>query len=58
MTDPRKGRCQKKPAPVNIMDDARTLQEQSRHLVLSDILGSYTGTDADGEDPDQDADDL
>ncbi len=24
----------------------------------SDILGSYTGTDAEGEEPEQDADDL
>ncbi len=58
MSDSRKTPRRKKEAPVDVMDDAETLQKQSRHLVLSDILGSYTGTDADGEKPDQDADDL
>lgn len=42
---------------VEALKDARTLQHQSRRD-LSDILGSYTGTDADGEAPEQDADDL
>lgn len=37
--------------------DAQILKNQSRRD-LSDILGSYTGTDADGEAPEQDADDL
>ncbi len=37
--------------------DARILKNQSRRN-LSDILGSYTGTAADGEAPEQDADDL
>ena len=39
------------------VDDARILQTQSRRD-LSDILGSYTGTAADGEAPEQDVDDL
>lgn len=39
------------------VNDARVLQTQSRRD-LSDILGSYTGTAADGEAPEQDADDL
>lgn len=39
------------------MDDANVLRTQSRRD-LSDILGSYTGTGADGEAPEQDADDL
>ena len=39
------------------LSEADILRQQSRK-VLSDILGSYTGTDADGESPEQDADDL
>ena len=39
------------------VDDANVLRTQSRRD-LSDILGSYTGTDANGEAPEQDADDL
>ena len=39
------------------VSDAAVLRLQSRRG-LSDILGSYTGTDADGEAPEQDADDL
>jgi len=39
------------------VQDARILQHQSRRA-LSDILGSYTGTAADGEAPEQDVDDL
>lgn len=37
--------------------DAQILKNQSRRD-LSDVLGSYTGTAADGESPEQDADDL
>lgn len=37
--------------------EAQVLRTQS-HRRQSDILGSYTGTDADGEAPEQDADDL
>lgn len=56
MKDPK---AKKAPAPptAEAVRDARTLQYQSRRN-LSDILGSYTGTDADGEAPEQDADDL
>lgn len=39
-------------------DDARTLREQGRGAIASDVLGSYTGTPKDGEVPEQDADDL
>ncbi len=42
---------------AHALQDARTLQHQSERA-LSDILGSYTGTDAYGEAPEQDADDL
>ncbi len=31
---------------------------EGRGEILSDILGSYTGTAQDGETPEQDADDL
>lgn len=41
-----------------MQDDSRTLREQGRGFILSDVLGSYTGTDEDGERPVQDADDL
>ena len=39
-----------------VRDDSHTLREQG--FILSDVLGSYTGTDEDGERPVQDADDL
>ena len=39
-------------------EQARTMHEQGRGSVVSDVLGSYTGTPADGEVPEQDADDL
>ena len=39
------------------LNEAVVLKNQSRRE-LSDILGSYTGTDADGEAPEQDVDDL
>ena len=37
---------------------ARTLPNQGRGSILSDVLGSYTGTAQDNEVPEQDADDL
>ncbi|MBQ3069088.1 MAG: hypothetical protein IJD01_03970 [Clostridia bacterium] len=37
--------------------EAQTLRTQSRRH-QSDVLGAYTGTNADGEAPEQDADDL
>ncbi len=46
------------PAPTAVaLDDAHILATQSKRDD-SDILGSYTGTPADGEIPEQDADDL
>lgn len=46
------------PSPTDAaLEEARILKNQSRRDD-SDILGSYTGTDADGEAPEQDADDL
>ena len=37
---------------------AEALREQGRGEIPSDVLGSYTGTPADGVHPEQDADDL
>lgn len=53
-----------KPHPVPPKDptaealrEAHVLRTQSRRD-QSDVLGSYTGTDADGDTPEQDVDDL
>lgn len=35
-----------------------TMLTEGRGEILSDILGSYTGTAQDGDAPEQDADDL
>ena len=43
---------------VNVKSEAETLKKQGRGAILSDILGSYTGTGTNGERPEQDADDL
>lgn len=46
------------PSPTDaVLDKAAILKTQSRKSV-SDILGSYTGTAADGNEPEQDVDDL
>lgn len=37
---------------------AKTLPKQGKSEILSDILGSYTGTAQNNEVPEQDADDL
>ncbi len=48
----------KYPSPTQTaLRDAAVIKEQSRQA-QSDILGSYTGTPADNEIPEQDADDL
>lgn len=41
-----------------VRDDSHTFQEQGRGDILSDVLGSYTGSPERGEVPEQDADDL
>ena len=41
-----------------VRDDSHTLREQGRGFILSDVLGSYTGTAEDDPVPEQDADDL
>ena len=56
MKEPAKKKASASPT-ADAVRDAKTLQFQSRRD-LSDVLGSYTGTDADGEAPEQDADDL
>ena len=43
---------------INVQNEAETLKKQGRGDILSDILGSYTGTGVNGEQPEQDADDL
>lgn len=45
------------PPTAEALNDASILRTQSKRDD-SDILGSYTGTPADGEIPEQDADDL
>ena len=40
------------------MAEADVMRNQSTNGVLSDVLGSYTGTPADGEMPEQDPDDI
>ncbi len=46
------------PPVTDPVENAATLRKQSRRS-HSDVLGSYTGTPADGDDvPEQDADDL
>ena len=44
--------------PVDVIRQAETMKKQGRGSILSDVLGSYTGTAQDGEKPEQDADDL
>ena len=39
-------------------EDAAVLRRQGRGEILSDILGSYTGTPGGGRVPAEDADDL
>ena len=43
---------------VIVRDEAKTLREQGRGPIYSDILGSYTGTAENNDIPEQDADDL
>ena len=41
-----------------VENSTKAMVEQGRGDILSDILGSYTGTAQNGETPEQDADDL
>ena len=41
-----------------VMQATDSLPTEGRGKILSDVLGSYTGLSADGERPEQDADDL
>lgn len=43
-------------AKINEM--AHTIQEMNQKKIASDVLGSYTGTAKDGDEPTQDADDI
>ena len=52
---------QKKPcAPLAkpVQQAVNVMKSEGRGEILSDILGSYTGTAENGEVPEQDADDL
>ncbi len=51
----RKG---KRSASDAVQNSTRAMVEQGRGEILSDILGSYTGTAQNGDTPEQDADDL
>ena len=42
----------------SVPDEADILRRQGRGKIESDVLGSYTGSPAEGEQPEQDADDL
>ncbi len=57
----RKLKIKVKPAyPVMSVAEpsVKAIREQGRGAIASDVLGSYTGTPADGALPEQDADDL
>ncbi len=41
-----------------VQQAVNAMKSAGRGEILSDVLGSYTGTAADGEVPEQDADDL
>ncbi len=43
---------------IDVINEAKTLQNQGRGSIHSDVLGSYTGTAEDDEVPEQDPDDL
>ena len=43
---------------IDVLNEAKTLQNQGRGNIQSDVLGSYTGMAANNEPPEQDADDL
>jgi hypothetical protein len=52
---------QQKPKQSNkkiVQEITQSMITAGRHDILSDILGSYTGTAQGGEAPEQDADDL
>ena len=54
----KKKQTDDRPGITPIMLAAETIRREGRGLIESDILGSYTGTPADGGMPEQDADDL
>lgn len=58
MTKPQQAQPKnKRPNPTKADKSAHVMQEQSQRD-NSDVLGSYTGTPADGGQPVQDQDDL
>ena len=57
MAEKKKCGCGKKKTGKHEAPDS-TLKEEGKDSIHSDVLGSYTGTGANGEHPVQDADDL
>lgn len=55
---PTAGRRKASGKAVPKSNPARVLQEMAHEPQSTDVLGSYTGTPADGGKPQQDADDL
>ena len=47
-----------KTTPIEPIIAAEIMPKQGKAQVKSDVLGSYTGTPAQGTQPEQDADDL
>jgi len=54
----RKPHKAKQPNQDIVQAATNSLRNEGRSDILSDILGSYTGTAIDGDVPEQDADDL
>ncbi len=58
MMHEKKHKQSRKHAAKPVEDAVNVFRKEGREDILSDILGSYTGTAADGGVPEQDADDL
>jgi hypothetical protein len=54
----RKGSILPGPVMENVADSANVMKKQGRGRIVSDVLGSYTGTPSDGDVPEQDGDDI
>ena len=57
MAEKKKCGCGKKKSGKHEAPES-TLKQEGKSDIPSDVLGSYTGTGANGEHPVQDADDL
>ena len=54
----RKGSILPGPIMEDVTDSAKVMRKQGRGNIVSDVLGSYTGTPSDGDVPEQDGDDI